>query len=606
MEELHQQNEKNYLRTFGESNRLEQEVKGLTAIIEQQETEITVKKLRFENANQEWNLNPIAVDCQNIGAEEKSIWIEKQVKKIKTKQLDFQQKIEMYTDQKSQLEKDKIQLDKLKENKEVCHNKWKDFKSQLALLHEKQGGIAKELLQLEMGLTAIQNSLSSYFLATNWMENWKENPVDFVASVVHFTQEWKSKSENLEVCKNQHSLISATLLQLKNQGTQLEEEVLQKTKLNQAHEDDFSKLKKERDAIFNGKVAELIELQLEKSIDEVQKNVELTKNKLQQNNVDLVTAVTSSTEILAANSKLKSEIEGTKSKIQHWLTDYNLKFQQSMTLSELKTLLTFSSEWIENERNALNSLEEEKTKANSVWQERTEIFQKHVSNRPSERVLEELKILYENAKTQNENATQLKANIGFKLKEDENNKLKIGSLLHDIATQAKITDNWSKLNDIIGSADGKKFRQIAQEHTLEVLLSFANIHLQDLSSRYRIERIPNTLGLQVVDLDMGDEIRTVYSLSGGESFLVSLALALGLASLSSSKMKVESLFIDEGFGSLDPNTLNVAMDALERLHNQGRKVGVISHVQEMTERIPVQIKVSKKASGRSQVEVIGF
>jgi exonuclease SbcC len=138
------------------------------------------------------------------------------------------------------------------------------------------------------------------------------------------------------------------------------------------------------------------------------------------------------------------------------------------------------------------------------------------------------------------------------------------------------------------------------------LLSFANIHLQDLSNRYRIERIPNTLGLQVVDLDMGDEIRTVYSLSGGESFLVSLALALGLASLSSSKMKVESLFIDEGFGSLDPNTLNIAMDALERLHNQGRKVGVISHVQEMTERIPVQIKVSKKASGRSQVEVIGF
>ncbi|MGE0930380.1 SbcC/MukB-like Walker B domain-containing protein [Peijinzhouia sedimentorum] len=102
---------------------------------------------------------------------------------------------------------------------------------------------------------------------------------------------------------------------------------------------------------------------------------------------------------------------------------------------------------------------------------------------------------------------------------------------------------------------------------------------------------------------MGDEVRTVYSLSGGESFLVSLALALGLASLSSSRMKVESLFIDEGFGSLDPATLNIAMDALERLHNQGRKVGVISHVQEMTERIPVQIKVSKQQSGRSKVEI---
>ena len=103
---------------------------------------------------------------------------------------------------------------------------------------------------------------------------------------------------------------------------------------------------------------------------------------------------------------------------------------------------------------------------------------------------------------------------------------------------------------------------------------------------------------------MGDEVRTVYSLSGGESFLISLALALGLASISSSRMKVESLFIDEGFGSLDPSTLNIVMDALERLYNQGRKVGVISHVQEMTERIPVQIRVDKMTSGKSSVEVV--
>ena len=220
--------------------------------------------------------------------------------------------------------------------------------------------------------------------------------------------------------------------------------------------------------------------------------------------------------------------------------------------------------------------------------------------------MDDLKLLMENVKTESERSLESKANIGFKLRVNVLNQIKIGDLLKEISSQAKITDNWSKLNDIIGSADGKKFRQIAQEHTLEVLLSFANLHLKDLTNRYKIERIPNTLGLQVVDLDMGDEIRTVYSLSGGESFLVSLALALGLASLSSSKMKVESLFIDEGFGSLDPNTLNIAMDALERLHNQGRKVGVISHVQEMTERIPVQIKVSKKSSGRSLVEVARF
>jgi len=102
---------------------------------------------------------------------------------------------------------------------------------------------------------------------------------------------------------------------------------------------------------------------------------------------------------------------------------------------------------------------------------------------------------------------------------------------------------------------------------------------------------------------MGDELRSVHSLSGGESFLVSLALALGLASLSSNRVRVESLFIDEGFGSLDPETLSVAMDALDGLQAMGRKVGVISHVQEMTERIATRILVQRMAGGKSQVVI---
>lgn len=162
-----------------------------------------------------------------------------------------------------------------------------------------------------------------------------------------------------------------------------------------------------------------------------------------------------------------------------------------------------------------------------------------------------------------------------------------------------IVENRAKLNDIIGSADGGKFHQISQEYTLDVLLSYANVHLEVLSKRYILQGIPNYLGFQVFDQDMSDEVRTVYSLSGGESFLVSLA------SLSSSRMKIESLFIDEDFGSLDPAALNIAMNALERLHNQGRKIGVISHVQEITEPIPVQIKVSKQKSDKGKVEIIG-
>jgi len=140
-----------------------------------------------------------------------------------------------------------------------------------------------------------------------------------------------------------------------------------------------------------------------------------------------------------------------------------------------------------------------------------------------------------------------------------------------------------------------------------VLLGYANAHLHQLARRYQLERIAHasnpSLGLMVRDQDMGGELRSVHSLSGGESFLVSLALALGLASLSSNRVRVESLFIDEGFGSLDSETLRVAMDALDGLQSMGRKVGVISHVQEMTERIATRILVQPSAGGRSTITV---
>lgn len=200
--------------------------------------------------------------------------------------------------------------------------------------------------------------------------------------------------------------------------------------------------------------------------------------------------------------------------------------------------------------------------------------------------------------------TQEKNEYAFRLRSQAENKRKIASQQEELEACRQQSERWAKLNDLAGSADGAKFRRIAQGYTLDVLLSYANVQLRDLSRRYRLERVPETLALQVIDRDMCDEVRTVHSLSGGESFLVSLALALGLSSLSSNRMKVESLFIDEGFGSLDADTLRIAMDALESLRTQGRKIGVISHVQEMTERIPVQVRVNRAGNGRSYLEVV--
>ena len=160
------------------------------------------------------------------------------------------------------------------------------------------------------------------------------------------------------------------------------------------------------------------------------------------------------------------------------------------------------------------------------------------------------------------------------------------------------------LGEVIGSHDGKLFRSFAQSLTLDSLLAVANAHLEELAPRYQLERVPrHDLELQVIDRDLGAEVRSVQSLSGGESFLVSLALALGLSSMSAHDVRVRTLLIDEGFGTLDPSTLDGALSVLDALQATGRQVGVISHVPALVERVGAHVRVIQRGGGRSEVVV---
>ena len=164
---------------------------------------------------------------------------------------------------------------------------------------------------------------------------------------------------------------------------------------------------------------------------------------------------------------------------------------------------------------------------------------------------------------------------------------------------------WHTLNELIGSSKGDRFRDFAQSLTLEMILDHANVFLQDLAPRYQLMRVPDeSLAIQVVDQDFGDELRSVYSLSGGESFLVSLALALGLSSTSAQDVQIQSLFIDEGFGTLDPVSLEMALSVLENLQVEGRQIGIISHVEGLSDRVGLEVRVEPQGGGKSTVEVL--
>ncbi|WP_434666891.1 exonuclease subunit SbcC [Klebsiella sp. B345] len=194
--------------------------------------------------------------------------------------------------------------------------------------------------------------------------------------------------------------------------------------------------------------------------------------------------------------------------------------------------------------------------------------------------------------------------IRQQLKQNSENQQRQQALHEEIALATQQLEDWGWLNALIGSKEGDKFRKFAQGLTLDNLVWLANHQLNRLHGRYQLQRkASEALELEVVDTWQADAVRDTRTLSGGESFLVSLALALALSDLVSHKTRIDSLFLDEGFGTLDSETLDTALDALDALNASGKIIGVISHVEAMKERIPVQIKVKKiNGLGYSRLE----
>jgi exonuclease SbcC len=196
--------------------------------------------------------------------------------------------------------------------------------------------------------------------------------------------------------------------------------------------------------------------------------------------------------------------------------------------------------------------------------------------------------------------------IRQKLDYDSQQQAGVKDLVEQIAHQSVECARWEKLDSLIGSSNGQKFRNFAQGLTLQQLVYVANTHLQHLYNRYYIRKKDvEELELDIVDTYQADNVRSLHTLSGGEGFLVSLALALGLSDLAGKETNIASLFIDEGFGTLDDQALDMAINTLENLQSRGKTIGIISHVKELKERIGTQVRIVKKGGGVSLVEIIG-
>jgi exonuclease SbcC len=571
-----------------------------------------------------WSAHPLAGDAPP--ETERGGWFKAQLNALRAKsqELDAQEQAA----QRAGLARDKAQqaCDKLASAHARLQESAVTARSALAQASAEHTALAEKHALAASSLADVLNELDAAFSNfsndmfeniddrgdSDWKLDWRRDPAQFRVARAAEAQQW-SQQASLHA-KREASL--GTMEVEHTAGARVHE---QATQMARAAQTEFARIdadvrtkQLERGELWKGQPVREVELGLAAAVDAARAALASQQTASQQAahaETRAREALMYSNQRLAAN---RTAAVTAADRLAAWLVAFaaqHAALEPVADAAHLAALLARDAASIALERSAISALDGKAASAATVLAERRVQCEQHQQSASHDssgnagEVAEALATLLDERKTAHDTATALRLQVA----QDNVRRAQAQAMLADIEKQQLIERRWGQLSELIGSADGKKFRNYAQQFTLDVLLGYANSHLAQLAKRYRLERVVNqagpSLGLMVRDQDMGGEVRSVNSLSGGESFLVSLALALGLASLSSNRVRVESLFIDEGFGSLDSETLRVAMDALDGLQSMGRKVGVISHVQEMTERIATRILVQPSGGGTSSVTV---
>jgi len=460
--------------------------------------------------------------------------------------------------------------------------------------------IAISIHELEQQLQAIVELLATPF---SQLQNWQSSLQNSTAA---FRQECTAKAQQYLRTEQQIDA-AAKALETINHDEKLAEQVLNQSR--QQHQIKRSEL--------NIQSAEQQKLSQERQVLLPTISADSYEQTLNQN---LRAARTAHQQAGNTVSQAETELASHKQNQLHWQTETARRYinlekalselnqsleKQAINLEQLSQLLEKDERWLAAQKTQVAAMERSLQESAALVKVKADDSLKHRNN-PVEIPEEDAGKLSAELQQQRQGMHSQKEEQIILLREDDK-KIASGRLLKtELDSQRDRWEQWESLNELIGSKSGAKFRTFAQSLTLEALLAHSNQHLEDFAKRYALQRVPGSdLELQIIDRDMADDVRSVHSLSGGESFLVSLALALGLASLSSNKTQVESLFIDEGFGSLDPETLDIAIASLDTLQALGRKVGVISHVPILVERIGAKVVVEKLGGGRSRVVISG-
>ena len=358
--------------------------------------------------------------------------------------------------------------------------------------------------------------------------------------------------------------------------------------------------------ILNGEEPDAAEQRLTAANDEATKAADTQNENINKLKAELANSKGSHQTMLSQNKTMKENLQTKEKELDSWIEEYNKQLEEKsieppfIDRNTIREMLHSAEDW-----NAIRREKDEKEKAvastTALYQSAEKAHQQHLEHQPAQSrdALLAIQQEYQERSQRNE---LIAAKARMQNHQEALKQLGDKAEALQLVTQEK--DDWTAITDAIG-ADGKTLRKIAQCYTLSFLITHANQEIRKFNSRYELQQVKHSLGIRVIDHDRADDIRDTTSLSGGETFIVSLGLALGLSALSSRNISFENLFIDEGFGTLDPDTLATVIDSLAMLQSsQGKKVGVISHTDTMSERITTQIRIIKNGnSGSSHIEI---
>ncbi|MDD3320667.1 MAG: SbcC/MukB-like Walker B domain-containing protein [Paludibacter sp.] len=528
--------------------------------------------------------------------------IETTLKTVEDEQKAFSQKISESQEQQKLKNKKSVELKAIEE-------KIKTFELQLLQLATTNLGIEKSILESEKEslLLKEKNEEIERILVVQFADSELQLP-DFVHTI-QFIQQLESNIKAYNDNAKKQAELESTIQKCDIELTSFNQQLT--TKINEISEieNQISVLNKELLELINSRKAILaLEISTDDKRIELQTSIELARKALEEATKQLTSFKEHQTGLLAEKTSINKEQLENGVNLKILLTDLNNKINDSCFANREELSEALLNDEVKNQYiNIRKAIENWKISLSTLEKSIATELEKLEKELKSDDTLEDTLSKQAEINDQKEKLQKRLGEIFESFRKDAQIKERNAKVVDEINAQEQVYKKWYTLMNVLGGSQDA-FNTYVQRLTLKNLIDLANLHLYKLNRRYSLQLNPQykqgeELNFKLVDHYQADEMRLVDTSSGGEKFLISLALALGLSDLASYNVSIGSLFIDEGFGTLDSNTLETVISTLETLKAHGKMIGIISHVDSLKERIPVQIQVLKKSNGVSVVEI---